>query len=73
MAETAEYVQKVVPEKTYFGRRKILADYKQEELDEKAISKILTDKWSQHEANANEIDYLYKYYKGNQRIFCSGI
>ncbi len=64
----AEYVQKVVPEKTYFGRRKILADYKQEELNEQTISKILMDKWSQHEANANEIDYLYKYYKGNQPI-----
>ena len=66
--DNKEYVQKAIPNKMLFGRRTIFADYTQEQLDEKIISKILSDKWFIHEANAQEIDYLYWYYKGVQPI-----
>lgn len=64
----SNYVNANIPEKNLFGRRQIFADYSEEELDEKIISKILTDKWPIHEANAAEIKYLYDYYRGNQPI-----
>ena len=67
-SNSTENVQKTVPEKNYFGRRQIFADYVQSDLNEEVISKILNDKWYIHQANANEIEYLYNYYKGKQPI-----
>ena len=67
-SNSTENVQKTVPEKNYFGRRQIFADYVQSDLNEQVISKILNDKWYIHQANANEIEYLYNYYKGKQPI-----
>ena len=45
-----------------FGRKIIYADYLPDEMNEKTISKILNDVFSVHLQNANEIDYLQKYY-----------
>lgn len=54
--------------KQLYGRMLITADYKQEDLNEQIISKILTEKFALHEKNAEEINYLYNYYKGKQPI-----
>lgn len=51
-----------------FGRKVIYADYKPEEMNEETITKILNDVFNVHLYNANEIDYLEKYYKGYQPI-----
>ena len=51
-----------------FGRKIIYADYKQDEMNENTISKILNDVFSVHLNNSLEIDYLEKYYKGYQPI-----
>ncbi len=51
-----------------FGRKIIYADYLPEEMNEQTITKILNDVFSVHLRNANEIDYLEKYYKGYQPI-----
>ena len=51
-----------------FGRKVIYADYKEEEMNEDIITKILNDVFSVHLQNSNEIDYLEKYYKGYQPI-----
>lgn len=64
----ADFVGKSDAQRNLFGRRMILSDYTEDELDEKVISKILTDKFSIHEANVEEYNYLYNYYKGNQTI-----
>lgn len=61
-------INKINIEKTFFGRETIYADYTQTQLNKQTIEKILNDKWYIHEHNASEIDYLYKYYKGNQPI-----
>lgn len=55
-------------ERRLFGRKIIYADYKASEMSAKTISKILTDVFSLHLQNADEIDYLEKYYKGYQPI-----
>lgn len=52
----------------YYGRQMITADYTENEMNEKTISKILTEKFAIHEKNVQEIDYLYNYYKGKQPI-----
>lgn len=52
----------------YYGRQMITTDYTENEMNEKTISKILTEKFAIHEKNAQEIDYLYNYYKGKQPI-----
>lgn len=62
------YVKDTQPEKRLFGRKIILSDYTEDELDEQTISKILTDKFYIHESNIEEINYLYDYYKGKQNI-----
>lgn len=62
------YVKDTQPEKRLFGRKIILSDYTEDELDEQTISKILTDKFYIHENNTEEINYLYDYYKGKQNI-----
>lgn len=51
-----------------FGRKIIYADYKEEDMNTDTITKILNDVFSVHLQNANEIDYLEKYYKGWQPI-----
>ena len=51
-----------------FGRKIIYADYKQEDMNEDTIKKILLDVFSVHLNNSLEIDYLEKYYKGYQPI-----
>lgn len=62
------YVKDIQPEKRLFGRKIILSDYTEDELNEQTISKILTDKFYIHESNIEEINYLYDYYKGKQNI-----
>lgn len=42
--------------------------YTNEELNESNLLEILNDAVSTHTVNANEIDYLYNYYKGEQEI-----
>lgn len=51
-----------------FGRKVIYADYLPEDMNAETITKILNDVFSVHLQNANEIDYLEKYYKGYQPI-----
>lgn len=55
-------------ERRLFGRKIIYADYKPSQLNAKVISKILNDVFQLHLQNAEEIDYLEKYYKGYQPI-----
>ena len=43
-------------------------NYTEDEMNENTIKKILNDVFSVHLQNANEIDYLEKYYKGYQPI-----
>lgn len=62
------YEKDTQPEKRLFGRKIILSDYEEDDLDEGTIAKILTDKFYIHENNISEIDYLYDYYKGKQNI-----
>lgn len=60
---------KIGPQETrLFGRKIIYADYTEDEMNEETITKILNDVFSVHLQNANEIDYLEKYYKGYQPI-----
>lgn len=54
--------------KLMFGRKMILSDYTEAELNSDTIGKILTAKFSEHEANVNELNYLYDFYKGKQPI-----
>ena len=51
-----------------FGRKVIYADYLPKDMNAETIAKILNDVFSVHLQNANEIDYLEKYYKGYQPI-----
>jgi len=72
----ADYVKILGPAVAQFYGRKILYDdYLPEDINSddgeenaKKISDILNHIWSTHTENANEIDYLEKYYKGNQPI-----
>ena len=52
----------------FFGRRKLLSSYTKSEINEKILTEILPQVLAEHERNANEIDYLYNYYKGKQPI-----
>lgn len=51
-----------------FGRRKITANYDEDQLDATAVARIISDSFSTHLANVTEIDYLLDYYKGKQEI-----
>lgn len=51
---------------TYTGRKKILCD--EPAIHDGNIVSVLTDALSVHRANSAEIDYLYRYYKGEQPI-----
>ena len=53
-------------QRTFTGRRKILLDY--ETVDVSNIFEVLQKAINIHEKNRDEIDYLYKYYKGDQPI-----
>lgn len=52
----------------FFGRRKLLSSYTKDQINEKTLTQILPEVLEEHEINANEIDYLYNYYKGKQPI-----
>lgn len=56
------------PDIHFFGRRKLLSSYTKSEINEKTLVEILPQVLREHELNANEIDYLYNYYKGKQPI-----
>lgn len=56
------------PQKVFFGRRIIYSSLKKEELTAENILKILPSVLRIHEMNASEIDYLWRYYKGEQPI-----
>lgn len=49
-----------------YGRREIFTDY--EMIDSSNILEVLRDATIIHNQNYNDIDYLYKYYKGKQPI-----
>ena len=51
---------------TLTGRTILYADV--EEVDQSNISDVLEDAVNNHEKNANDIDYLYQYYLGNQPV-----
>jgi len=50
----------------YTGRNKILCD--DNAIDESNIGRVLGDALSVHRENSSAIDYLYRYYKGEQPI-----
>lgn len=52
----------------FFGRRTIYSSLKKSELTAESILKILPSVLKIHEQNASEIDYLWRYYKGEQPI-----
>lgn len=69
MSEPIESVEKQKkPDIHFFGRRKLLSSYKKSEINENTLAEILPQVLKEHEINANEIDYLYNYYKGKQPI-----
>ncbi len=51
-----------------FGRRKITYSLEKKELTVQKILEILPEVLRIHDKNAEEIEYLYNYYKGNQPI-----
>ena len=53
----------------FFGRRKIYTSYSEKEITPNKLVEILPEILRQHEINANEIDYLYNFYKGKQPIW----
>lgn len=63
-----QYVKDTQAKKRLYGRQMILSDYTADEINEKTIAEILSDKFNVHEANIRDIDYLYDYYKGKQEI-----
>ena len=71
----ADYVKVIGPEiAQFYGRKVLYDDYLPKDLNGdtttniKNITDILTHIWSSHLENANEIDYLEKYYRGYQPI-----
>ena len=52
--------------RTMYGRRVITTDVA--EITEDNVVDVLRDAMSTHELNRSEIEYLWKYYKGNQPI-----
>lgn len=51
---------------TFFGRRKIFTD--ETNITSENVCRVLQKALITHNQNRSEIDYLYKYYKGNQDI-----
>lgn len=69
MSEPIENIEEQKkPDVHFFGRRKLLSSYTKSEINEEILAEILPQVLREHEANANEIDYLYNYYKGRQPI-----
>ena len=63
------YIWQIAPKEIrLFGRKIIYADYNEEDMNTDTITKIMNDVFTVHMENANEIDYLEKYYKGYQPI-----
>lgn len=65
---TPQVTLKEEPLVQFFGRRKIYTSLKKEELTADNILKILPSVLRIHDKNAAEIDYLWRYYKGEQPI-----
>lgn len=55
-------------QKVFFGRRVLTHSIKKSELTGEKIKQILPQVLKEHEKNAQEINYLYNYYKGKQPI-----
>lgn len=55
-------------QRVFFGRRVLTHSIKKSELTAEKIRQILPQVLREHQKNANEIDYLYNYYKGKQPI-----
>ena len=56
------------PQRVFFGRRVLRTSLTKKELTAEKIRQILPQVLREHEKNANEIGYLYNYYKGKQPI-----
>lgn len=56
------------PQQFFFGRRKLETSYEPNELTPQKILEILPSVMREHQKNADEIEYLYNYYKGMQPI-----
>lgn len=69
---TTPVVPTVIPikshDKTFFGRRVLRYSLEKKDLTAEKIREILPEVLREHEKNAREIDYLYRYYKGYQPI-----
>ncbi len=73
---TKDYIVQYGPEVAqFYGRKVLYDDYLPEDVNSddteknaKTIGDILNHIWSTHTQNANEIDYLEKYYRGHQPI-----
>lgn len=66
---TQPFIGQIAPKEIrLFGRKIIYADYNEDDMNVDTITKIMNDVFSVHMQNANEIDYLEKYYKGYQPI-----
>lgn len=55
-------------DKMFFGRRVLRYSLEKEDLTAEKIRDILPEVLREHEKNAREINYLYRYYKGYQPI-----
>ena len=55
-------------DKMFFGRRVLRYSLEKKDLTAEKIMEILPEVLREHEKNAREIDYLYRYYKGFQPI-----
>ena len=49
------------------GRKRIYSNYS--EIDDSNVLKVLGKSLSTHKTNAEQIEYLFKYYRGKQPIF----
>lgn len=69
---TRQVVPTVIPIKSYdkmfFGRRVLKYSLDKKDLTAEKIMQILPEVLREHEKNAKEINYLYRYYKGFQPI-----
>ena len=69
---TTQVVPAVIPIKSYdkmfFGRRVLKYSLDKKDLTAEKIMQILPEVLREHEKNAKEINYLYRYYKGFQPI-----
>lgn len=59
-------VESTMAQRYLHGRREITANV--DELTSENVVKVLADAYTTHQTNRVEIEYLYKYYKGDQPI-----